>query len=361
MRRSTKPPSGLPRAPLRPRAQSLLLSLSLAAAGCLDWDEQEATVAYDAEHDRLCAQLVDRGLHSTSSQDWPFLTGDEKEDVESTRKELDQLLEGRPMFALLTPVLSIDVREMAESDDPIIAALAERIEVDQGDFFTDQEGRLCGWQRIRLRDVSAALQIMSTLFAHRVANEEQASDLRKAIGCDDPESARRWTAFVASGRRWFERRDDGTLIWTLPISEPAAHAPAQRIEAAPTLERLLADDKAAKSAAARAEPGATSHEPPPDPTLLAANRSPAQEHADADWWGALLHAIGARVESRPGEGAALVLLEPGRTTTTIRLVAPKSDATRYDLAPHLESRHVKVRTDVTDATLRADFAEFRSR
>src|SRR5258706_435888 len=132
---------------LRRVVSAVGLAMLVLLPGCLDFDEQEIRVAYDAGRDRIDAQLVYVGLHSSGKLEWTLFgtPPEEKEDVEGTERQLDQLLAGRPLVAPFDAVYVTDLVELRRSDDAWQASLAEAITVDQGAPFKDAAGRLCGW------------------------------------------------------------------------------------------------------------------------------------------------------------------------------------------------------------------------
>jgi hypothetical protein len=308
------------------RRPVLIAALALLS-GCIDFDEQEIRVAYDAEHDRIDAQLVYRGLHSSATQ--PFVlfgTAPEVEDAENTEKQLDQLLAEQPLFALLDPIATFDLAELRDSKEPLTSELAKLTAADRGDFFTAADGRLCGWQHLRVRDVTRALAIRNEQWRKQVADAEHGNEMRTCFGCEDDLSGALWKSALEKPEPWYERRG-AELLFHVPASEPAARRLAERFERAPSLAAILEQES-------RSEP-------------------------EAEKFAALLHAFGVTVRLREG-GADLVLWDAASSVRTVDFKKPKSDGKRHDLAPHLAKRKVVPRADVTDATLAAAFAEFRA-
>lgn len=333
-----------------------LLAAFLLLAGCLDFDEQEIRVAYDAERDRIDAQLVYHGLYSASMGQHRWFKGSQQaEDVHGTDEQLGELLDGHPIFALFCDLEIYYLNELRASDDPRAAALAKLTTVDRGEFFRDGDGRLCGWQHLRIRDVTRALEICDEWWRARVADPKAASALRALLGCQDPESVKLWDEARATARRWFERRD-AELLLHIPSSTTAARALALRFEQAPSLDSIYAaaardgDDTADSDGAII---------PSADAGKAVVRRQETPRRAEGDWLVAKLHAFGVTVRARDG-GADLVLWEATRPTQRLAVKQPTANEQHYDLAPYLAQRKVEPRTDVTDATLAQAFAEFRA-
>src|SRR5262249_26623532 len=165
---------------MRRRLAAAALATLAVLAGCVDFDEQELRVAYDAKRDQLDAQLIYRGLYSAGNTEWVWM-GDppeEEEDVKGTELQLDQLLSGRPLFWLLTDMAGFDLATLRESDDPQVAALADLVTVDLGAPFRAGDGRLCAWQHLRVRDVHRALELYDARFRSELADTKAAAQVR---------------------------------------------------------------------------------------------------------------------------------------------------------------------------------------
>jgi len=336
------------RTPRRAFAACALATFALLA-GCLDFDEQEIRVAYDAKNDRIDAQLVYRGLYSAGSSGWRcFEIPAEKDDVEGTQRQLDQLQTGKPIFALLNSVWQFDLAELRESDDPQVAALASLVTVDVGAPFRDVDGRLCGWQHLRVRDVHRAFELCDGLFRAKLADGKEAELYRREFGCGSRVSAALWAAALEKRSRWFEAVE-GTLLWHVPASEGDALALMKRIERAPSLEQYLARANAEKwSDAGESAKGRE------------VQRSAEATGDNHDTLVVLLHALGVSAR-RTASGVDLVLWDPKRAPQEGRCAWRPANSARWDLAPYLEKRRMDVRTDVTDESLRRDFDERRAR
>jgi len=351
------------------RHAPLALPLLVALAGCLDFDEQDLSVAYDAKRDTLCVQLVYRGLCSGIIRGgW---ASSDTEDVEGTRRQLEEISTGKPIFALLWDMLPFDLSELRESDDPPVAALAQRILVQHGDFFRAEDGRLCGWQHLRILNVAESLAAADVLIHRELEQElkrpllrkqEKPVAIAKALGCDDAESMALWRLAIAAKAPWFEE-SGSRILCHVPASASAAQALATRVANAPTLDVLLArlaktksaSGSDATSAASTASTASTASAPP---RREAIDVEGARIGSETGLCAALLHAFAVTVE--PHEHFAdLVLFDAERPLQSVRVSSPEPTK-NPDLAPHLQKRRLPIRNDVTDATLAQLFAEFRA-
>lgn len=325
---------------------SVALATLVLLSGCLDFDEQDVVVAYDGTRDQLDAQIVYRGLFSGVDQGWDWFARDsDEEDVEGTERQLDQLLSGRPLFALFNAVFAIDLTRMRRSQDPLAAALADLVTVDVGDAFRSADGRLCAWQHLRIRDVHHAIEVFDAMFRGAVARSS--AMYRDALGCRSRVSEVLWNAAVEKKSRWFEEVD-GELLWHVPASEGDAAGMAGRISKASTPEEYVAPFVRPRSRVHEASAPATDVVRSPDSV------------AGSDPYLVLLRAIGATTRRRNG-GVDLVLWDRDRKPQALHVPASPEYRKHWDLAPRLAKRKVDVRTDVTDEALRRDFDERRAR
>jgi hypothetical protein len=343
------------------RRPILIAALALLA-GCLDFDEQEIRVVYDAGRDRIDAQLVYRGLFSASKMPrrW-FRYSSEPEDREGTDEQLDQLLAGRPIFALFDAETPFDLVRLRESAEAPVAALSKLTTVDRGGFFESADGRLCAWQHLRIRNVARVLEIYNRELRAVLADPKESSALRASLGCDDPASVKLWSDATSNSRPWLER--SGTeLLFHLPASETASRALAIRIETAPTFDSLYEAASRRKDDEEEGDYDAAKPSEPERPAHLddsVVRRDSELRGSRKDWFAATLHTYGVTVRARE-DGADLVLWDSSHDTRVVRVTRRRPKEKHYDLAPYLEKRKVSPRTDVTDATLAQAFAEFRA-
>lgn len=132
----------------------LLLILLAALPGCLEFDGQEVTLRYDAEHDRIDAMFVYRGLFAESGQ------GSSDQPLDKALKDLDKAL-ARGEFAFWNN-WPLRVNPSADLTGPR-KALLDHIVVENGGLFTDPTGTLCGYQFVRIEKAKAFVQQLNTM------------------------------------------------------------------------------------------------------------------------------------------------------------------------------------------------------
>jgi hypothetical protein len=313
------------------RSIPLLLSASLLAfplPGCLEFEQQEVRVVVDAERDRVDLMLVYRGLCSGP----PHFSWRGGEDVKGTEETLDELQAGRQIGALLAPMMFFDLTELAASEDPLYAAFASRVAIDHGEPFRTEDGRLCAWQLVHVGSLTEVLRMADLFLARSIAKESDARDFRQGLGCDDAESRERIRVALEKGEPWFGVVGS-TLAMHVPASETAARSLARRIAEAPS-----------------SAGGAAGTE---------VDRRALEGMSDAEELAVGLRAIGVRAVVT-ARGIDLLLGDPDAAMQRIDVRTP-SKSERFDLAPRLEARRIRIRDDVTEATLAAEFASFRDR
>jgi hypothetical protein len=349
-----------------------ILGVLLLLAGCLDFEGQDVSVAFDPKNDRICMQLVYRGLFSSSSYSFSWFGKPAPADsMADTERQLRELADGKQTFALLSSWMTFDLDQLRKSDDLREVALAQRLRVGNGELFVAKDGRLCGWQSLRLDGAADAVTALDSLFRVSVAEELAKADTQKSaagspgedpeggripiaaarsLGCDDPESATRWRTALGTRVRFFEVV--GTrVLWHVPAGAAAGSALAERIAKSPSLSGIC---EPGTKAPAPAAPGEARREP------IATEAARRTGPSDSQLLCALLHDLGATVEPT-ATGVDVVLLDAARPPVRIGFEHHDQDEEHGDPIQHLERTKLKVRTDLTDATLKQAFDEFRSR
>lgn len=355
-----------PVASIRVAAACLLLAL----AGCIEWEEQEVRVAFDAARDRLDVQLVYRGLLSGDGhfgrplEGGPDEDGHAAEEAESTREQLYELAAGRPIFALLDPIVRFDLDAIPVAEDPRLAFLRANLSLDHGDFFRDERGRLCGWQQLHVERLSEVVRAAGTLLRDEIAAQaRRAADggaggaggagggLLEWLGLDDAESVALQAAVLKVPFAWTALRD-GTVALRLPASERAVRRLAGLLAEAPTWNEWAQRRRQSLDVPrAAAVPGEARRTAAP---------GSAGEDDDTAALLALLKSLGVEVvPMRLGCELRLALHDqPGRPW---RLESSWVRSRSYDLVPHLVEAGFQVRGVLDDAALAREFADFRSR
>lgn len=188
----------------------VLFLVLIGLAGCLEFDAQEVTLRHDAAQDRIDAMFVYRGLFAESGQ------GNPQGNLEKVLKDLDDALQtGEFAFWCNWPLKC----DLTVNLDPVRAALAEHVEVENGGLFTDPKGVLCGYQFVRVNRAAAFLQKVNTLLEVGV----QAGLLRGFDGYGPDHRVDRDTAdlvreFLRSGEKILVV-EGGRIELRLPCSE----------------------------------------------------------------------------------------------------------------------------------------------
>ena len=357
------------------RRRSALASVVLACSGCLEWEEQEIRIVLDREADQLEVQLICRGLYSAEEP------GADPSSV-ATQTMLRELLDGRQRFALLEPLLMLDLERMREEEDSRVATIAAAVAVDHGEFFRDERGRWCAWQHVRVESLSRVVPLVAELVREELLEQAKGgvrSGLLEELGLGDPASRQvQRPAHEAPFSRLALR--GGTLALRMPASERGVRELRRRLAAARDwnewLDELRAvqrgemDEPAATpasggtGAAERATGGTPEGESPAwEPAAIAPERLelPSLASDDEKFVHALARSLGVvAVPTRFGVELQLELpTTPGPALRLRTLWTRPEFAT--DLTEHLEATHAPIRPAVDDAFLAREFAWFRSR
>ena len=240
----TNRPSGPPESS---RRQGALLRIAcwlplLLLTACLEFEQQELHLRYDAGADRMDVLFVYRGLYAAESNPMPVQDG--KSLIDKALSDLEKVRE-HGAFAFKSPMnFRVDPAEEAEKD-----WVSRHIDVEYGGLFTDPKGRLCGYQFVRVRDFGA--------FLPRFAREHQEllfSQFGTAVDQENgwPEAAREaFASYVEQGGPVITA-DGCSFEMHLPIREQD-HAPIRRY----VLGDLSEGPVAAKPVASSKQPDAS--------------------------------------------------------------------------------------------------------
>ena len=231
--------------------------LPLVLASCLEFEQQELHLRYDADQDRMDVLLVYRGLYAAKSN--PMQVQDGKSLIDEAFSDLEKARE-HGAFAFQSPMnFRVDPVEEAEED-----WVRRHIDVEHGGLFTDPKGRLCGYQFVRVRDFRAFLpkfdeaqrMLLFSLFGPAVDAEN-----------GWPEAAtQRFADYIEQGNALI-KADGCCFEARLPIREQD-HAPVKRFVIGDS-EQKPADAAPAQQPAAGPRPvkrGRSGAAPPPSPS-----------------------------------------------------------------------------------------------
>ena len=141
--------------------KALILLPLLLGAACLDFAEQTVTYQYHVKSDTFLIVQDYRGIHG--ADDAHILT-------EKELKQLGSVLRGQRTFFFSNWIFEYDAETVRkaiekETDDPHekrlqvwLRRLQDRVKVENGPFYKDTEGRLCGIQRVTIRDFRRLLE-----------------------------------------------------------------------------------------------------------------------------------------------------------------------------------------------------------
>jgi hypothetical protein len=153
--------AALSRPRLLPVAALALATLLLA--GCIQFVEQTMSYRYDAASDTLLIYQRYTGISGES---------EESGLSDNERAQLDSVLQGERTFFFNNWITELNlsaIRKHLQDNPPgaddatkqaeatLIRLLAESVHISNGPFFLDDQGRLCGVQRVTVRNVTRLL------------------------------------------------------------------------------------------------------------------------------------------------------------------------------------------------------------
>lgn len=202
---------------------TLLLAFASARSSCVDFDGQTLIVQLDAEQDQLEALIVYRDLHSTEV------------DPAGAIAQLETLRAGARWMAFLGnwPFM-LHLESLLENPpDPetaagrLVAALDAQLELQSGELWVDEAGRLCGGQFLRVRELGGLVTAINAAIREELATEKAQREFLDDFGITDAASSGLLGRAVASGADVFSVRG-GALALEIPAS-PAGFIAVQRV------------------------------------------------------------------------------------------------------------------------------------
>ena len=227
------------------RSQGALLRIAcwlplLLLTACLEFEQQELHLRYDASADRMDVLLVYRGLYaSEGNHGIPVKT---QNPLARALSDFKQAREHGAFAFRSSSNFKVDPVDEAES-----GWVSEHIDVEHGGLFTDPKGRLCGYQFVRVRDFRAFLpkfdeahrMLLFSLFGQAVDEENGWPEAAKQRFLNYMEQG---NALVTADGCCFEvrlpiREQDNDPVKRFVIGDsekkPAEAAPAQQQVAGP--------------------------------------------------------------------------------------------------------------------------------
>ncbi len=177
------------------RCAPLLLALALLT-GCLDFERETVTYHHDAKTDTLRFHLVYHGIFGGEGQ--PGLS-------ESEQGQLHDVLTNERAFFFSNWILEYNramIKEglekardpnenrgkpppLVEKQKKLLELLLANVRVENGPFFLDDRGRLCGAQRVTLQKTSEIMRAANELIREELRHQADApmtdDDDREAI------------------------------------------------------------------------------------------------------------------------------------------------------------------------------------
>ncbi len=157
--------------------RSFVFASLLLLAGCLEVESLEVRAVADAKNDRLDLMIVSRGVSSSATS------------ADGVAKDLANLRRCRDVAAIPWPGLgvidvtrpSVDEQKGRDADEEKWMRFVPFFDIEAGAFFTDEQGRLCFYQFVRIhRPKEFAAQCSRLLLAAWLA-ERKVSPATRAL------------------------------------------------------------------------------------------------------------------------------------------------------------------------------------
>lgn len=149
-----------------PLLRALAVLVCVLFAGCLEVESLEVQVVADPAADRLDLMVVSRGLWSSASG------------ADNLAKDLADLKRLRDVSAL--PFPGLGVIDLTRQDDGSWPEFARLLDIEPGAFFSDEQGRLCFYQFVRVPSVQALVTAAGARARQQMAKEAADPKVAKA-------------------------------------------------------------------------------------------------------------------------------------------------------------------------------------
>ena len=162
-----------------------VLALALLCS-CIEFTSQTVTARYDAERDELRLFQVYHGIYG-NSQAADAITAQEQEQLEAvmnggrtfffnnwiTEINLSAWREAitKNQERLANPEATLGQRALLETRNRVLALAIDAIVIDNGRFYRDAEGQLCGYQQVTIRDFSKLLHELNGLISLEISRQ----------------------------------------------------------------------------------------------------------------------------------------------------------------------------------------------
>lgn len=203
------------RPPFRLAARLMFLALLLLpSAGCLDFEKQTVVVGFPGGRDEVRILLIYHGFR---------VGGNKAQDLESAKEELTKLTTGEQDFYLASPLLHLSLAPgKDEKDDQkrVRELLAKHVAVRKCSLFTDQDGKLCGYQVLTVRDAQKLVTEGNALLSDSFGQwaKEQLANEKKRNKDWDKETLELVVKASNDKYSWV-RLEPGRLSFSMPGSQ----------------------------------------------------------------------------------------------------------------------------------------------
>jgi hypothetical protein len=201
--------------------------LSFASAGCLDFQKESCIIVFQPEQDEAQALLVYEGFQVAGKGD---------KDLKAARDELKELLAAERTFYLGALLFRIRLvlpdnkdQKITEGQRRANALLPRHLSIRKGAFFTSNNGQLCGYQTITIRQVARFVDGLNSILSESLLEHYaavQASANQKTRSTEQLAVDRVIRKAAQDGHKWF-RIEPGRLSLTIP-GAPEMYKPEKR-------------------------------------------------------------------------------------------------------------------------------------
>lgn len=142
----------------------VLLAVTLALTGCIEFDRQTVTYEHDAQADTLRIHQTYHGIYGAD---------DVTQLSEKEREQLADVMKGQRTFFFANWIFELNIGAFKEllaseaipktnsleealrrAETNLLTLLVANVRVENGKFYLNDEGRPCGTQRVTIRNVS---------------------------------------------------------------------------------------------------------------------------------------------------------------------------------------------------------------
>jgi hypothetical protein len=203
--------------------------LPLLATGCLDIEKQTVYVVTDKDRDEVHALLVYEGLRVSAPNDAAL-----KEAKEQLSQAIDKkliTLGGWPFILDLGP-------EKGDNEEAkkLKELLGKHLTIENGNFFTNADGKLCAYQRVKVKDASKLVAAGNGFISQAILAEQPPE--KPAANAGDKEEEELLRRAARDRHAWL-KLEPGRLSLTMPATPEAARRMKRDVLGVNRLEEVL--------------------------------------------------------------------------------------------------------------------------